>query len=62
MSEACSMHEELRYLHDMLLGTPKKVDHFGDQGINGKVILKGILEKCGAKVGGGFNWLRIGYH
>lgn len=45
MSEACSMHEELRYLHDMLLGTPKKVDHFGDQGINGKVILKGILEK-----------------
>jgi hypothetical protein len=35
-------------------------DHSEDMGIDGKIILEWILEKCGGKLWLGFIWLRIG--
>ena len=35
-------------------------DHWGDQDIDGRIILRWIFRKCEGVVGTGWSWLRIG--
>jgi hypothetical protein len=40
--------------------SPRGRDHVRDLGVDGRIILKWILKKCGVKVWTGLIWLRIG--
>jgi hypothetical protein len=53
----CRMHGEMRntYMENL-----KVRDHSEDLGVDGKVILEGILRKLGGKVWTGYMWLRVG--
>ena len=35
-------------------------DHWGDQDVDGRIILRWIFRKCEGVVGTGWSWLRIG--
>ena len=35
-------------------------DHFGDQDVDGRIILRRIFKKCEGIAGTGWSWLRIG--
>jgi hypothetical protein len=35
-------------------------NHLGDVSVNGRIILKFILRKCGVRLWAGFMWLRVG--
>ena len=44
----------------VLVGKPEEIDHLGDVGVDGRVILKSILKKSFARTWIGLVWLRIG--
>ena len=41
-------------------GKPEGKNHWGDQDIDGRIILRWILRKWEGVVGTGWSWLRIG--
>jgi hypothetical protein len=41
-------------------GNLREKDHWGDPGIDGRIILRWILRKCNVVVWTGLSWLRIG--
>ena len=41
-------------------GNLREIDHWGDQDVDGRIILRWILRKWDVVVGTGWNWLRIG--
>ena len=53
--------EEGRGVHKVLVGKPevRERDHWGDQGVDGRIILRLIFRKWEGVVGTGWGWLRI---
>ena len=47
-------------VHKVLVGKPEGKRHWGDQDVDGRIILKWILRKWEGVVGTGWSWLRIG--
>jgi hypothetical protein len=41
-------------------GNQRERDHWGDQGVGGRIILRCIFRKWEGVVGTGWSWLRIG--
>ena len=52
--------EEVRGVHKVLVGKPEGKNHWGDQDVDGGVILRWIFRKWDGVVGTGWSWLRIG--
>ena len=52
--------EEGRDVHKVLVGNPEGKDHWGDQDVDGRIILRWIFGKLEGVVGTGWSWLRIG--
>ena len=52
--------EEGRGVHKVSVGKPDGGDHWGDQDVDGRIILRWILRKWEGVVGTGWSWLRIG--
>ena len=51
---------ERRGTYKVLVGKPEETDHLEDVGVDGRIILKGILKKSFARAWIGLLWLRIG--
>ena len=51
---------EGRGVHKVLVGKPDGKNHWGDQDVDGRIILRWILRKWEGVVGTGWSWLRIG--
>ena len=51
--------EEGRDVHKVLVGKPEG-DHWGDQDVDGRIILRWIFMKWEGVVGTGLSWFRIG--
>ena len=52
--------EEGRCVHRVLVGKPEEKDNWGDQDVDGKIILRWFFRKWEGVVGTGCSWLRIG--
>ena len=52
--------EEGRAVHKVLVGTPGGKNHWGDQDVDGRIILRCIFRKWEGVVGTGWSCLRIG--
>src|SRR5215510_5829237 len=50
---------EERGLYSVLVGNVRERDHWGDPGIDGRIILRLIFRKWDVGVWTGFSWLRI---
>ena len=55
-----ALMEEGRGVHKVLLEKPERRDHWGDQDVDGRIILRWIFSKWEAVVGTGWSWFRIG--
>ena len=51
---------EDRGVHRVLVGSLRERGHWGDQDVDGSIILRWIFRKMEAVVGTGWSWLRIG--
>ena len=51
---------EDRGLHRVLVGKPEGKSHWGDEDVDGRIILRRIFRKLEGVVGTGWSWLRIG--
>ena len=51
---------EDRGVHRVLVGKPEGKSHWGDQDVDGRIILRWIFRKLEGVVGTGLSWLRIG--
>ena len=51
---------EDRGVHRALVGKPEERVHWGDQDVDGRIILRWIFKKLEEVVGTGWSWLRIG--
>jgi hypothetical protein len=51
---------EDRGVHTVLVGKPEGKSHWGDQDVDGKIILRWIFRKFEGVVGSGWSWFRIG--
>ena len=51
---------EDRGVHRVLVGKPRERDHWGDQDVDGRIILRWIFRKLEGVMGTGWSWLRIG--
>ena len=51
---------EDKVVHRVLVGKPEGRGHWGDQDVDGRIILKWIFGKLEGLVGTGWSWLRIG--
>jgi hypothetical protein len=51
---------EDRGVHRVLVRKPEEKGHWGDQDVDGRIILRWIFRKLGVVVGTGWCWLRIG--
>jgi hypothetical protein len=47
-------------VHRLLVGKPEERGHWGDQDVDGRIILRWIFRKLEGVVGTGWSWLRIG--
>jgi hypothetical protein len=54
-----STWEDINFTDKILVGKPEEKGHLCDIGIDGRIILKLILEKYSVRVWMGFNWLKI---
>ena len=52
--------EKGRGVHKVLVGKHEGKSHWGDQEVDGRIILRWILRKWEGVVGTGWSWLRIG--
>ena len=52
--------EEGRGVHKVLVVKPEGKNHWGDQDVDGRIILRWIFRKWEGVVGTGWRWLRIG--
>ena len=52
--------EDGRSVHKVLVGKPEGKRHWGDQDVDGRIILRWIFRKWEGVVGTGWGWLRIG--
>ena len=52
--------DEGRGVHRVLVGKPEEIDHWGDEDVDGRIILRWILRKWEGVVRTGWGWLRIG--
>ena len=52
--------DEGRGVHKVLVGKVMERDHWGNQDVDGRIILRWIFRKWEAVVGTGWRWLRIG--
>ena len=52
--------EEGRGVHKVLVGKTEGKSHWGDQDLDGRVILRWIFRNWEGVVGTGWSWLRIG--
>ena len=52
--------EEGRGVHKVLMGKPEGKNHWGDQDVDGRIILRWIFRKWEGVVGTGWSWLRKG--
>jgi hypothetical protein len=50
----------MRNSYTVLSENLKRRDHFAGLSVDGRIILKWILEKEGVRLWNGFNWLRMG--
>jgi hypothetical protein len=60
MGEACSAYGERRGVYRVLVGKPEGRNHWGDPGVDGRMILRRIFGKWYVGVWTGLGWLRIG--
>ena len=51
---------EDREVHRVLVGSLRERGHWGDQDVDGRIILRWIFRKLEEVVGTGWSWLRIG--
>ena len=51
---------EDRGVHSRLVVKPEGKSHWGDQDVDGRIILRCIFRKLEGVVGTGWSWLRIG--
>ena len=51
---------EDRGVHRVLVGKPEGKSHWGDQDVDGRIILRWIFRKLERVVGTGWSWLSIG--
>ena len=51
---------EDRSVQRVLVGKPEGKGHWGDQDVDGRIILRWIFRKLEGVVGTGWSWLRIG--
>jgi hypothetical protein len=51
---------EERGVHSVLVGKPEGKSHWGDQYVDGRIILRWIFRKLEEVVRTGCSWLRIG--
>ena len=51
---------EDRGVHRVLVEKPEEKSHWGDQDVDGRIILRWIFRKLEGVVGTGWSWLRIG--
>ena len=51
---------EDRGVHRVLVGKPEGIAHWGDQDVDGRIILKWIFRKLEGVIRTGWSWLRIG--
>jgi hypothetical protein len=49
-----------RDVHRVLVGTPKRKSHWGDQDVDVRIIIRRIFKRLEGVVGTGWSWLRIG--
>ena len=52
--------EEGRVVHKVLVGKTEGKNYWGDQDVDGRIILRLIFRKWEGVVGTGWSWLRIG--
>ena len=52
--------EEGRGVHKVLVGKPEGKNHWGDQDVDGRIILRRIFRKWEGVVVTGWSWLRTG--
>ena len=52
--------EEGRGVHKVLVGKPEGKNHWGDQDVDGRIILRWTLRKWEEVVETGWSWLRVG--
>ena len=51
---------EARGVNRVLVENPEGKSHWGDQDVDGRIILRWIFRKLDGVVGTGWSWLRIG--
>ena len=52
--------EEGRGVHKVLVEKPEGRNHWGDENVDGRIILRWIFRKWEGVVGTGWSWLRTG--
>jgi hypothetical protein len=60
MGGTCSRYGEGRGVYRVLVGNLREGDHWGDPGVDGRIILRWIFGKWDVGVWTGWSWLRIG--
>ena len=55
-----ALTEEGRVVDKALVGNPRGRDHWGDQDVDERIILRWFFRKWEGVVGTGWSWLRIG--
>ena len=61
MGRACVAYgEDDRGVHRVFVGKLRERGHWGDQDVDGRIILRWIFRKLEGVMGTGWSWLRIG--